>query len=338
MNEPSASTDAAPLADASLCVAPMMAWTTRHCRFLHRLLAPRALLFTEMVSTGAIEHGRCTRGLEFDPREQPLALQLGGSDPDALARCAAMAAERGFTEINLNVGCPSDRVQNGRFGACLMRDPDLVAACVRAMKAAARLPVSVKCRLGIDDQESDAFVSEFMHAIARAGCDRIYVHARKAVLSGLNPAQNRSIPPLKYEQAYRIAAQLRASHPTLGFVLNGGIASIEEAQRHRQAGFGVMIGRAAWHNPLLLAQLNALWFGTHPVDLEDVVDRYLAYADQALDQGVRFTELSRPLFGIARGRPGARRFRGILSDLGTTGDCGTNRIREALAVLQPAAA
>src|SRR5437763_813859 len=242
------------------CIAPMMEWTDRHCRFFHRLLTRRALLYTEMITTGAVLRGDRARLLGFDPAEHPVAVQLGGSDPRALAECAAICADLGYDEINLNVGCPSDRVREGRFGACLMAEPALVGECVAAMKAAAAVPVTVKCRIGIDEQDPEHALAIFAEAVERAGADALIVHARKAWLKGLSPKENREVPPLDYERVYR----LKAAHPRLTIVLNGGIGGIEQALAHLNRVDGVMMGRAAYQEPWRLLAVDALLFDDNP--------------------------------------------------------------------------
>ena len=238
-------------------VAPMMDWTDRHCRYLHRLLTKRALLFTEMVTSAAIVHGPRERLLGFDPVEQPVAVQLGGSDPRELAEATRIAAEFGYAEINLNVGCPSDRVQSGRFGACLMAEPTLVAECVRAMRDATDVPVTVKCRIGIDDQDTEGTLDRFVDTVVAAGTDALYVHARKAWLKGLSPKENREIPPLDYGRVYRLAARL-----DLPVLINGGIKTLKDAEGHLAAVDGVMLGRAAYHDPGRLAAVDRVIYGT----------------------------------------------------------------------------
>ena len=239
------------------CVAPMMDWTDRHCRFFHRLLTGRARLYTEMVTAEAILHGDRQRLLAFNAEEHPVALQLGGSDPARLAQAATIGEGFGYDEINLNVGCPSDRVQEGRFGACLMAEPDLVARCVAAMRTRVAVPVTVKCRIGIDDQDSEADLERFVSAVANAGCKTFIVHARKAWLEGLSPKENREVPPLDYGRVYR----LKAAHPELEIILNGGIGSLEEAATHLAHVDGVALGRAAYQNPYLLAEVDGRLFG-----------------------------------------------------------------------------
>jgi tRNA-dihydrouridine synthase A len=292
-------------------VAPMMDWTDRHCRFLHRVLSARALLFTEMVTSAAVVHGPRERLLGFDAVEQPIAVQLGGSDPAELAEATRIATEFGYAEINLNVGCPSDRVQSGRFGACLMAEPELVAECVRAMRGATDKPVTVKCRIGIDDQDTEQSLDRFADTMVAAGVDALYVHSRKAWLKGLSPKENRTIPPLDYPRVYRLAKRL-APLPVL---INGGIETLEEAEAHLAHMSGVMLGRAAYHDPMLLAEVDARFFGdTRPVpDLKTIMSAMADYAEQQLTAGARLNNISRHMLGLANGRPGARTFRQILS-------------------------
>ncbi len=283
----------------------MMAWTNRHCRYLHRLFSPNALLFTEMTTAAAIIHGRRMRLLQFHPVEQPVACQLGGGDPDLLAQAAQAAAEAGFAEVNLNVGCPSPRVRRGRFGAALMAEPKLVAACIRAMREASDLPVTVKCRLGLDDQDTDQFLDAFIEAIAAAGCRTVYVHARKAILDGLNPAQNRTVPPLQPERVYA----LKTRFPQLSIIVNGGISTRHEAKAHLARTDGVMIGRAAWHGPRFLGELDAMMFASSPVDDLAAANAYLHYMAEQLAEGASFTALTRPMAGLFKGRPGVGLYR-----------------------------
>jgi tRNA-dihydrouridine synthase A len=297
--------------DRHFSVAPMMDWTDRHCRYLHRLLTRRALLFTEMVTSPAVVHGRREQLLGYDPSEQPLAVQLGGSDPAELAQASRICTELGFAEINLNVGCPSDRVQSGRFGACLMAEPELVADCVRAMRDATDVPVTVKCRIGIDDQDTEESLDRFADLMVGAGVEALYVHARKAWLKGLSPKENRTIPPLDYPRVYRLAERL---HP-LPVMLNGGIETLAAAQAHLQHMSGVMLGRAAYHDPLLLADVDQLFFGEprHRVDLREITSLMSSYADDQLRKGARLNQITRHMLGLANGRRGARQFRQILS-------------------------
>ncbi len=285
----------------------MMEWTDRHCRFFHRLLTRRALIYTEMITTGAVLHGDRERLLGFDPAEHPVALQLGGSDPRDLARCTRIAADLGYDEINLNVGCPSDRVQEGRFGACLMAEPALVGDCVAAMKAAAAVPVTVKCRIGIDDQDPEMALDALTCAVESAGVDGLIVHARKAWLQGLSPRENREVPPLDYDRVYR----LKAAHPRLTIVLNGGIASVEQAVERLAGLDGIMMGRAAYQEPWRLLQVDPLLFGK-PAPFESVkqaAEAMLPYIERQLQRGARLHSITRHMLGLFRGVPGARAFR-----------------------------
>jgi tRNA-dihydrouridine synthase A len=311
----------------------MMDWTDRHCRYLHRLLTARALLFTEMVTSAAVVHGDRERLLGFDAAEQPVALQLGGADPAELAEAAAVGEAFGYAEINLNVGCPSDRVQSGRFGACLMAEPGLVAESVRAMRAVTRLPVTVKCRIGIDDQDSEADLNRFADAMVAAGVDALYVHARKAWLQGLSPKENRTIPPLDYDRVYRLAQRL-APFPVM---INGGIETLEAAEAHLAHVSGVMLGRAAYHNPMLLAEVDARIFGVArpPVELGQVVEGMAAYAEAELGKGARLNQITRHMLGLANGLPGARHFRQILSVEACRRGAGPEVLYQALAAVEP---
>jgi tRNA-dihydrouridine synthase A len=306
----------------------MMDWTDRHARVLHRLLSRRALLYTEMVSTGAVIHGHREKLLGFDPIEHPVALQLGGSDPDDLARAAAIGAAEGYDEINLNCGCPSDRVQNGRFGACLMAEPTLVARLYAAMQASVGVPVTVKCRIGIDDQDAEADFRRFIDAVADAGCRTFIVHARKAWLKGLSPKENREIPPLDYDRVYR----LKTERPELTIVINGGIGSLDEALAHLKHVDGVMLGRAAYQTPYILADADHRIFGeTAPAgDRLDVVQRYRPYVAAQLARGIRLTTLVKPLMGLFHAEPGGKLFRRILSEEGARRDAGLDVIDKAL--------
>ena len=293
-------------------IAPMLDWTDRHCRYFHRLLSRHALLYTEMVTTGAILYGNQQQHLQFSPEEQPLALQLGGSNPADLATCAKIGADFGYNEINLNVGCPSDRVQNGRFGACLMAEPALVADCVAAMRAVVDIPVTVKSRIGIDDRDYYPELQDFIAASRAAGCQTFIIHARKAWLSGLSPKQNREIPPLRYDVVF----QLKQDFPDLNIILNGGITSLTAAQEHLKQVDGVMLGREAYHNPYLLAEVDALLFND-PQPLKsrrDVILALLPYVEMQLRQGVRLHSISRHLLGLFHGVDGARAWRRHLSE------------------------
>jgi tRNA-dihydrouridine synthase A len=288
-------------------IAPMMEWTDRHCRFFHRLLTRRALIYTEMLTTGAVLNGDRARLLAFDPFEHPVALQLGGCDPAALSASARIGEDFGYDEINLNVGCPSDRVQEGRFGACLMADPALVADCVAAMKAAVKIPVTVKCRIGIDEQDPDQALFAFAAAVKAAGADALIVHARKAWLKGLSPRENRDVPPLDYACVRR----LKAAHPDLAIVLNGGIASLERAQSELANVDGVMMGRAAYQEPWRLLDVDSLLYG-QPAPFASPREAALAlipYIERELARGVRLHAITRHVLGLFRSVPGARAFR-----------------------------
>jgi tRNA-dihydrouridine synthase A len=291
----------------------MMDWTDRHCRFFHRLLSARALLYTEMVAAEAVLHGDRDRLIGFSPEEHPVALQLGGSDPARLAEAAAIGADYGYDEINLNVGCPSDRVQQGRFGACLMAEPELVADCVAAMRARVPVPVTVKCRIGIDEQDSEADLERFVSTVAAAGCRTFIVHARKAWLEGLSPKANREVPPLDHGRVYR----LKATHPELEIVLNGGIDSLDEAEAHLGNVDGVALGRAAYRDPYLLAEVDRRLFGTAsaPASRCTVLAALIPYAERHLAAGGRLNNIARHVLGLYHGRPRARAFRRHLSEL-----------------------
>ena len=299
-------------------IAPMLDWTDRHCRYFHRLMTRQTLLYTEMVTTGAIIHGKGDY-LGYSEQEHPLALQLGGSNPADLARCARLAEERGYDEVNLNVGCPSDRVQNNMIGACLMGHPQLVADCVRAMRDAVDIPVTVKHRIGINGRDSYAELCEFVGTVREAGCTSFTVHARIAILEGLSPKENREIPPLRYE----VAAQLKQDFPDLEIILNGGIKTLEECQQHLQTFDGVMLGREAYHNPYLLAQVDQLLFGLdRPViSRAEALTRMRPYIEQHLAEGGAMHHITRHVLGLAQGFAGARRFRQLLSvDVHKTSD------------------
>jgi tRNA-dihydrouridine synthase A len=290
----------------------MMDWTDRHCRFLHRLLTRHSLLFTEMVTSAAIVHGDVERHLRFDPIEQPVALQLGGSDPAELAQAIRLAEPFGYAEINLNVGCPSDRVQSGRFGACLMAEPALVADCVRAMRDATDRPVTVKCRIGIDDQDTEQSLDRFADAMVQAGVDALYVHARKAWLKGLSPKENRTIPPLDYDRVHRLRTRLSP----LPVMINGGLETLEAAEAEMAHMDGVMLGRAAYHTPMLLAEVDQRFFGStdEVITLEAVMRAMADYAEREQGaEGTRINSITRHMLGLANGLPGARHFRQILS-------------------------
>jgi tRNA-dihydrouridine synthase A len=293
----------------------MMEWTDRHCRFFHRLLTRRALLYTEMLTTGAVLNGDRARLLRFDAAEHPLALQLGGADPRALAACARIGADLGYDEVNLNVGCPSDRVQGGRFGACLMAEPRLVGECVAAMKAAVAVPVTVKCRIGIDEQDPEEALEILTQAVEQAGVDALIVHARKAWLKGLSPKENREVPPLDYERVYR----LKLAHPRLTVVLNGGIGSVEDARAHLGRVDGIMMGRAAYQEPSRLLAVDPLFFdeGAPFASVKEAAHALIPYIERELAQGTRLHAMTRHVLGLFRSVPGARAFRRHLSTAAT---------------------
>jgi len=309
----------------------MMEWTDRHCRFFHRLLTRRALIYTEMITTGAVLHGDRARLMGFDPAEHPVALQLGGSDPRALAQCARIAADMGYDEINLNVGCPSDRVQEGRFGACLMAEPALVGDCVAAMKAGVSVPVTVKCRIGIDDQDPEEALETLTHAVEQAGVDALIVHARKAWLQGLSPRENRDIPPLDYDRVHR----LKAAHPALPVVLNGGIAALEEAQAQLARHDGVMMGRAAYQEPWRLLAVDPQLFG-EAASFESpkaAAEALIPYIERELLRGTRLHAVTRHVLGLFRAVPGARAFRRHLATEAVKPGTDAATFRAALALV-----
>jgi tRNA-dihydrouridine synthase A len=292
-------------------VAPMIDWTDRHCRYLHRLLTREALLFTEMITSAAIVNGDAHRHLHLNAEEGLVALQLGGSSPGELAKAIRMAEDYAYAEINLNVGCPSDRVQSGRFGACLMAEPDLVAECVHAMRDATDRPVTVKCRIGIDDQDTEESLDRFADAVVAAGVDALYVHARKAWLKGLSPKENRTIPPLDYDRVHRLRARLTP----LPVMLNGGLETLEIAEAQMAHMDGVMLGRAAYHTPMLLGEVDRRFFGVpyQAPGLEAIMQAMAEYADREAAEGTRINNIARHMLGLANGLPGARQFRQILS-------------------------
>jgi len=316
-----------------ISIAPMLDCTDRHDRYLLRLLTRRALLYTEMVTTGALLHGDRDRLLGFDPAERPLALQLGGSDPADMAACARIAQDAGYDEVNINVGCPSDRVQSGRFGACLMAEPGIVAACYTAMSDAASIPVTVKTRIGIDERDSYEDLADFVGTVASAGCGTFIIHARKAWLSGLSPKQNREVPPLRYETVYR----LKRDFPHLEIVINGGIASQDAAAEHLQRVDGVMIGREAYHNPYHLAGIDRRFFGDDatPPTRHAVLAAYLPYVTRQLALGVPLGRMSRHLVGLFQGVPGARAWRRRLSEDSRRPGAGAEVIEQAAREVMP---
>ena len=313
-------------------VAPMMDWTDRHCRVFHRILSRRARLYTEMATTGAVIHGPRERLLGFDDRERPLAVQLGGSEPRALAQAAVICQDFGYDEINLNCGCPSDRVQNGAFGACLMREPELVGDCVAAMRAAVRLPVTVKCRIGVDDQDPAEALWEIARLVERAGAAALIVHARKAWLKGLSPRENREVPPLDYSLVHRLKAEL----PDFPIALNGGVTTIAEAAAHLRSVDGVMIGRAACQNPEMLLQVDPRLFGD-PAPVRDgfeALEAYEPYIASKLVEGVRLQDMTRCLFGLFNGAPGARAWRRHLTTHGQQPGAGIETLRDARSLVR----
>jgi len=305
----------------------MMEWSDRHCRMLHRLLSARAQLYTEMVTTQAILHGDHERLLGYDAREHPVALQLGGAEPVALAHAARIGAEFGYDEINLNIGCPSDRVQSGRFGACLMKEPELVGECVAAMSAAVNIAVTVKTRIGVDDQDPEVALRSVIAACKTAGTTVFIVHARKALLDGLSPKQNREVPPLDYELVHA----MKRENPDLTIVLNGGIASLDQAEAHLVRFDGVMLGRAAYQSPAMLAEVDARLFGDAPRAVEEAVEAYVDYVSAKLAEGVPLNAMTRHMLGLFHGRPGARQFRRQLSENATRPGAGLEVLRDALA-------
>ncbi|HEY8567144.1 MAG TPA: tRNA dihydrouridine(20/20a) synthase DusA [Beijerinckiaceae bacterium] len=312
-------------------VAPMMDWTDRHCRFFHRLLSRRARLYTEMVVANAVIHGPRERLLGFSPEEHPIALQIGGSEPELLAEAARIGESFGYDEINLNVGCPSDRVKEGRFGACLMREPALVAEGVAAMKAAVRVPVTVKCRIGVDEQDPEEALDALTQAVVAAGADALVIHARKAWLQGLSPKDNREIPPLDYDRVYR----LKRSRPALPVAVNGGIASIAAAKEHLAFVDGVMLGRAAYHDPELLLSVDSELFGETPpqTDAFAALQAFEPYIAARLAEGVRLSSMTRHLLGLFAGRPGARAYRRHLATEAVRPGAGLDTLRAAVALV-----
>ncbi|AXG98797.1 tRNA dihydrouridine(20/20a) synthase DusA [Deinococcus wulumuqiensis] len=320
---------AAPRPPHTLSVAPMMDWTDRHCRMFHRTLTRRTLLYTEMVTTGAVLHGDRARHLDFSPAEHPVALQLGGSDAAALAECSRLAEDWGYDEVNLNCGCPSDRVSSGSFGACLMGTPDVVARAVEAMRGATRLPVTVKHRIGIDDLDSYEHLTGFVRTVAAAGCEQFIVHARKAWLSGLSPKENREIPPLRYE----VVGQLKRDFPQLTIVLNGGVRSLAEAQEALTWADGVMVGRAAYQEPYLLAAADRDIFGedARTVSRREAIEAYLPYVAAQLEAGQPLNRMMKHALGLFAGQPGARHWKRTLSEQGHKPGAGLDVVRAALA-------
>jgi tRNA-dihydrouridine synthase A len=318
--------------DRRFAVAPMMDWTDRHCRVFHRLLTRRARLYTEMLTTGAIIHGDRKRLLGFDACEHPVALQLGGSDARDLATSAKIGEDFGYDEINLNVGCPSDRVKDGRFGACLLAEPELVAASVAAMKRAVNVPVTVKCRIGIDDQDPELALDALARGVVAAGADALIVHARKAWLSGLSPRENRDVPPLDYDRVYRLKSAL----PDLPIIINGGIGSLAEARAHLARVDGVMLGRAAYREPWQLLTVDPELFGeaARHATMKEVLAAMTPYIERELAQGTRLHSITRHFVGAFHAVPGARAFRRHLAEHGVKADAGIAVLREAIALVE----
>jgi len=309
----------------------MMEWTDRHCRFFHRLLTRRALSYTEMITTGAVLHGDRARLLAFDRAEHPVALQLGGSDPRQLAQCARIAADLGYDEVNLNVGCPSDRVQEGRFGACLMAEPALVGDCVAAMTGSVKIPVTVKCRIGIDEQDPEEALERLTHAVEQAGVAALIVHARKAWLAGLSPRENRDVPPLDYARVYR----LKAAHRGLAVVINGGVLDLDQVRTHLAHLDGVMMGRAAYQEPWRLLEVDPLLFGEPArfASPREAAEALIPYLERELARGTRLHAITRHVLGLFRGVPGARAFRRHLATEGVKPGADARTFRAALALV-----
>ncbi len=310
----------------------MMDWTDRHCRYFHRQLTRRALLYTEMVTAAAIRHGDRERLLGFDPGQQPVALQIGGSDPKLLAEAAKCGEDFGYSEINLNVGCPSDRVQEGRFGACLMAEPALVRDCVSVMIAAVHLPVTVKCRIGLDDQDEDAALENFITTVTQSGCRTFIVHARKAWLKGLSPKENREIPPLNYARIYR----LKQRHPDLSIIINGGIENLDDAKAHLSHVDGVMLGRAAYHSPWILNEIDKRFFGDseNAAAPHDIVERMKPYIAAQLAKGVWLNRMTRHMLGLFHALPGGKHWRRVLSEEACRPGAGLEVLDRALQTMQ----
>jgi len=321
----------APYGRPVFAVAPMIDWTDRHCRFFHRQLSSRALLYTEMVVADAIIHGPREKLLSFNDAEHPVALQLGGSDPGKLVEAVKIASDFGYDEINLNVGCPSDRVQSGTFGACLMQTPEVVEACVDAMRKVATVPVTVKCRIGVDEQEPAEVLPDFLKRMIGAGADAIWIHARKAWLKGLSPKENREIPPLDYELVYR----MKRENPGVFLGINGGISDLDRAVAHLAVMDGVMLGRASYHNATLLTEVDQRIYGeaASPVDWDDVRDVMIGYAERVVASGGRLNHVTRHMVGLFQGYAGARRYRQILSSEATKPGVSPELIAEAFAAV-----
>lgn len=310
------------------CVAPMLDWTDRHCRYFHRLLSKEAMLYTEMVTSGALIHGDKQRFLTFNPNEHPLAFQLGGSDPGDLALSTRIIEDAGFDEVNLNIGCPSNKVQKGRFGACLMAEPDLVADCIYTMQKRVAIPVTVKSRIGIDEQDSYEELQSFIKTVAQAGCNTFIIHARKAWLKGLSPKQNREVPPLQYETVY----QIKRNFPNLEIIVNGGVICLNNTRKHLEHVDGVMIGREVYHNPFLLAEVDAKLFSctAQVTTRHEIVTSLIPYIREHKLQGGRMHDITRHILGLFHGVPGARTWRRILSEKGIKKEADEAVLLEAL--------
>jgi tRNA-dihydrouridine synthase A len=317
--------------DRKFCIAPMLDWTDRHYRYFARLISKKAVLYTEMITTGALIHGDRDRYLQFNDQESPLAIQLGGSNPVDLALCAKMAEDLGYDEVNLNVGCPSDRVQNNMIGACLMGHPELVAECIAAMQNAVSVPVTVKHRIGIDDQDSYEELHHFVNTVADTGCSTFIVHARKAILKGLSPKENRNIPPLKYDVAY----QLKKDFPSLDIIVNGGIKTINESLDHITHLDGVMVGREAYQNPWILSEVDEQLYGekANTLTRHEVLEAMLPYIEQELKQGNYLGHITRHILGLFHSMPGGRRYRRYLSENAHKSGAGIDVIKEALSLV-----
>lgn len=322
--------------DRRLSIAPMIDWTDRFDRYFLRIISRRCVLYTEMITTGAILHGDRERHLGFDPSEHPVVCQLGGSDPAAMAESARIVEDFGYDEVNINVGCPSDRVQSGRFGACLMGEPDIVGHCVEAMRNAVSIPVTVKCRIGIDDRDDFDFLKAFVHRIREAGCEHLIVHARKAILQGLSPKENREIPPLKYDVVYRV----KSEWPDLHVTINGGVGDLDQAAEHLRHVDGVMMGRAAYQTPYVLADADRRIFGdakSAPLDRHEIVSRLLPFIEKETAEGIPLNRITRHILGLFTGLPGARQWRRRLSERAHLPGAGVDVVLEALAEVDRAA-
>lgn len=318
--------------DRTLSIAPMMDYTDRHDRYFLRLISKHLLLYTEMVTCQALIHGDAQRFLRFDESEHPVALQLGGSDPKDLAICSQMVEQAGYDEVNLNVGCPSDRVKSGQFGACLMAEPEHVAECVSAMQSKVSIPVTVKCRIGIDDQNEFTELPLFIETLVDAGCDTFIIHARKAWLQGLSPKENRDVPPLNYDLVY----EMKKKFPQLNIIINGGIHNLDEAKNHLQIVDGVMIGRAAYHNPYMLAEADNVLYGDEKniPSRHQILSEFLPYIDAQINEGIKLTQISRHILGLFQGLPGARLFRRHISENANKPGADSQVIKDAAKFVQ----